>query len=260
MNVFVVGINQLVDVDIDSINKPYLPLVSGRLSNSSAQGLIAVCAVLSVSAGLLFGMVWSFGMLAILFLGTLYSCEPFRLKKRAFWAGLTIATCRGVLFNFAAYFGWLHVLGLENFSSKAGALHLTTAQIPGFQLLLFYSAFMFVFVLAIGVLKDLPDFEGDKLHRVISYAVRYGRKNAFLGSVALLISLYSVLLLANFNEWGMRRSYALLLPMGLSLFILAASTRIVKNHLESEFTRFYRIVWGLFYLGICSFAAYASAV
>lgn len=32
MNVAIVGINQLYDVDIDKVNKPYLPLASGELT------------------------------------------------------------------------------------------------------------------------------------------------------------------------------------------------------------------------------------
>lgn len=32
MNVAIVGINQLYDVEIDKVNKPYLPLASGELS------------------------------------------------------------------------------------------------------------------------------------------------------------------------------------------------------------------------------------
>jgi homogentisate phytyltransferase/homogentisate geranylgeranyltransferase len=32
MNVAIVGVNQLYDVEIDKVNKPYLPLASGELS------------------------------------------------------------------------------------------------------------------------------------------------------------------------------------------------------------------------------------
>lgn len=42
MNVAIVGINQLYDVDIDKVNKPYLPLASGELTMQ--QGVLAVCA------------------------------------------------------------------------------------------------------------------------------------------------------------------------------------------------------------------------
>merc|ERR1719271_837100 len=31
-NLFIVGINQIYDVDIDEVNKPYLPIAAGRLS------------------------------------------------------------------------------------------------------------------------------------------------------------------------------------------------------------------------------------
>jgi homogentisate phytyltransferase / homogentisate geranylgeranyltransferase len=32
MNIFVVGLNQIFSVEIDRINKPYLPIPSGKLS------------------------------------------------------------------------------------------------------------------------------------------------------------------------------------------------------------------------------------
>lgn len=36
MNVSIVGLNQLYDVEIDKINKPYLPLASGEMTQSQA--------------------------------------------------------------------------------------------------------------------------------------------------------------------------------------------------------------------------------
>ncbi|KAG5560972.1 hypothetical protein RHGRI_004107 [Rhododendron griersonianum] len=32
MNLYAVGLNQLTDVEIDKVNKPYLPLASGEIS------------------------------------------------------------------------------------------------------------------------------------------------------------------------------------------------------------------------------------
>ena len=34
MNVSIVGLNQLYDVEIDKVNKPYLPLASGEMTQS----------------------------------------------------------------------------------------------------------------------------------------------------------------------------------------------------------------------------------
>ena len=40
MNVAIVGVNQLYDVDIDKVNKPYLPLASGELTMQQGELLL----------------------------------------------------------------------------------------------------------------------------------------------------------------------------------------------------------------------------
>ena len=40
VNVYIVGLNQLYDVEIDKINKPYLPIASGELSKRSGWLLV----------------------------------------------------------------------------------------------------------------------------------------------------------------------------------------------------------------------------
>ena len=36
MNLYITGLNQVCDVEIDQVNKPYLPIASGVLSKSNA--------------------------------------------------------------------------------------------------------------------------------------------------------------------------------------------------------------------------------
>jgi hypothetical protein len=50
MNVAIVGINQLYDVDIDKVNKPYLPLASGELSMQQGELVASNRAVLAASS------------------------------------------------------------------------------------------------------------------------------------------------------------------------------------------------------------------
>ena len=50
MNVYITGLNQLTDVNIDKINKPTLPLASGDLS--MMEGVIIVLSCLAVSLGM----------------------------------------------------------------------------------------------------------------------------------------------------------------------------------------------------------------
>ena len=71
MNVYITGLNQLLDIEIDRINKPDLPLASGELS-PLAGSLLVGSAVL----------------------GTLYSAPPFRLKRFPLLASACIITVR----------------------------------------------------------------------------------------------------------------------------------------------------------------------
>ncbi len=42
MNICIVGLNQLYDVEIDRVNKPYLPLASGELSERQGRWVVGV--------------------------------------------------------------------------------------------------------------------------------------------------------------------------------------------------------------------------
>lgn len=94
-NGYIVGINQIYDVDIDTVNKPYLPVAAGELSPGLAWmlvlGLAATgIAIVSRNFGRFITCLYSLG----LGLGTVYSIPPFRLKQFAVPAFLIIATVR----------------------------------------------------------------------------------------------------------------------------------------------------------------------
>merc|ERR1719424_1507534 len=116
-NLFIVGINQIYDVEIDQINKPFLPVAAGRISPKMAWALVlgsgaaGLAVVKAVFSPLIFWL-YLFGTTV----GGLYSVPPFQLKRFPLAAGLTIATCRGFLLNFGASLpvealpsgGWTH--------------------------------------------------------------------------------------------------------------------------------------------------------
>ena len=81
MNLYITGLNQITDVDVDRINKPYLPMVSGALSY--ANGIVIIICSLLTSVLTSWGAEWP--LLLVLFgsflLGTMYSIPPFRLKR-----------------------------------------------------------------------------------------------------------------------------------------------------------------------------------
>lgn len=92
-NLFIVGINQIYDVGIDKVNKPFLPIAAGRLSPKAAwlivvgSGLAALGIVKAAFSPLIF-YLFCFGTT----IGGLYSVPPFQLKRFPLAAGMTIAT------------------------------------------------------------------------------------------------------------------------------------------------------------------------
>lgn len=92
-NLFIVGINQIYDVGIDKVNKPFLPVAAGRISPKAAwaivlgSGLAALGIVKAAFSPLIFAL-FLFGTT----IGGLYSVPPFQLKRFPLAAGITIAT------------------------------------------------------------------------------------------------------------------------------------------------------------------------
>ena len=88
MNLYITGLNQVTDIEIDRINKPYLPLASGKLSKTT--GIWIVLASLAMSLVNYKNMEWplQLTLLGSAFLGTIYSLPPFRLKRFPLLAAL----------------------------------------------------------------------------------------------------------------------------------------------------------------------------
>ena len=80
-NFFIVGINQIADVDIDKINKPYLPIAAGELSVKTAYFIIFTF----LSVGLILALYLSTYLFLIILtaaaIGWAYSMSPFYFKK-----------------------------------------------------------------------------------------------------------------------------------------------------------------------------------
>ena len=138
-NAYIVGINQIFDVKIDEINKPFLPIAAKQLGKKQAWALVMACFACGVSivktqfSSLIFGLY----MLGTT-LGTLYSIPPFHLKRFPLLAGGIIATVRGFLLNFGVYYAVREALGIS---------------FRWNPVVLFISSFMTVFASVIAITK-----------------------------------------------------------------------------------------------------------
>ena len=171
-NAYIVGINQITDVEIDRVNKPFLPVASGEMSKPAAWTTVAAAGALGplivrrFFSPLLFRLYlcgWG--------LGTMYSVPPFRTKKNPVLAALTIATVRGFLLNFGVYYAVKEAIGAP-FSWNARVA--------------FIARFMTVFASVIAVTKDLPDTEGDRMAKVDTFAIQVGVEKIAKGAVVVL--------------------------------------------------------------------------
>ncbi|MEO1231398.1 MAG: homogentisate phytyltransferase [Myxococcota bacterium] len=241
VNVYIVGLNQLTDVDIDRINKPGLPIPSGRLDPSEAARIVAVSGVLA--AGLAFAggnwLVFTIG--TVMVVGTLYSLEPFRLKRYPALAALSIVGSRGVIGNFGL---WLTFeVGLTGAS-----------RIPGH--LVAFVAFMLGFMTVISILKDVPDIEGDRLHEVRTFSVRFGPETILRVAVGILAIFYvGMMILGAAGAPGLHGRITVMVHAGL-LILLVTRARLVNPEEKASMTAFYMDIWKFYYL---EFGAYLLA-
>nr|GMD39695.1 homogentisate solanesyltransferase, chloroplastic [Ipomoea batatas] len=160
-----------------------MPIAAGDLSVQSAWILVIFFAVAGLFiVGMNFGsFICSLYALG-LFLGTIYSVPPFRMKRFPIFAFLIIATVRGFLLNYGVYYATRAALGLS-FEWSSPVAFITT--------------FVTLFALVIAITKDLPDVEGDRKFQISTFATKLGVRNiAFLGSGLLLVNYIGAVLAA----------------------------------------------------------------
>ncbi|XP_073006069.1 probable homogentisate phytyltransferase 2, chloroplastic [Typha latifolia] len=234
-NGYIVGINQIYDIGIDKVNKPYLPIAAGDLSVQSAWFLVLFFA----AAGLLI-VAWNFGSFITslyclgLFLGTIYSVPPFRLKRYPVAAFLIIATVRGFLLNFGVYYATRAALGLTFQWSSPVA---------------FITCFVTLFALVIAITKDLPDVEGDRKFEISTLATKLGVRNiALLGSGLLLANYFGAIAVAIYMPQAFRCNIMVPIHAFLAIGLVFQGWVLEQaNYSKEAISEFYRFIWNLFY-------------
>ena len=234
VNVFIVGINQLEDVDIDRVNKPYLPLAAGDMTRRQGQSIVAVAGVVPIALALTQGGFELAAVVAALAVGAAYSLPPLRLKRFPAAASLCISGVRSVVVNLGVYGHFAAAFG-------SGALDIPA---PIWALTLFVVPFSF----AIAILKDVPDIEGDRRYRVMTFSVRLGAGRVMQIGLAALASAY--LGMAVLGPLTIDAADPVVLVAGhlAALALLWRWSRETDVSDGASFTRFYMRVWKLFFL------------
>ncbi len=238
-NIYIVGLNQITDVEIDRINKPYLPLASGAFSMRTGYSIIIISVLISLIIAIYLGQYLLWTVLLSLALGTAYSLPPIRLKRFHFWAAFCIIAVRGLIVNLLLF---LH------FHAMINGQH----DIPIIIWLL--TATIFIYSIIIAWFKDIPDMEGDRRFHINTLTLRLGAKTVFNVGNGLVTAVYLLLITLPF-----------LLPLHVNIglfavahiFLLAllwwAKSKVELGNRASVF-KFYQFFWVLFFLEYITFA------
>jgi len=232
-NLYIVGLNQLTDIEIDRINKPNLPLASGALAVSTGRILVVSSGILALVLAVLAGPYLFFTVVTSMIIGTLYSLPPIRLKRFHFWAAACIFTVRGVVVN---VFMYLH------FHTGLGG---TTFLPPAIWLL---TGFVFALSLVIAWFKDMPDIVGDRQFQIMTLSLRLGPRRVFRLGLAVLALCYLGMVVAGIIGVPELSGPALIVTHLLLLFVAFWQARPVDVTRPEQVTRYYRFIWILFYI------------
>ncbi len=228
-NVFIVGLNQLIDKDLDKINKPYLPLASGALTDSRGIIIIITGLIISLVTSWMLSPVLGLLITVINLIGYLYSAPPVQLKRHHLPAALAITAVRGLLVNIGMF---LHF----KYMQTGQFTEITT---PVWIL----TSFVVAFSVAIAWFKDLPDTTGDQQFKYKTLAVLYNTTVVFrTGSTLIGVAyIYVIIWAVIANEWFLTWVHALAFLLFTGL-ILQTKT---ENH--TSIVRFYKLFWVFFF-------------
>lgn len=210
--------NQVADVEIDRISKPYRPLVKGLVSREEAMGIAWALAIFGIARAFTLGVLFGLLSSVILIFAVFYNLPP-RVKRFTWVGNLWLGVSRGLLPFLATWcvFGSLlspapYVLGI----------------------------FAFGWVFALNATKDFADIRADREFGIRTLPVRYGIEVA-----AKIMMLLSVMPFAFLG-------YALIFaPNFWPLLLTASLLPLVFYGLKFRGPTENSWGWVGFYAGIC---------
>jgi homogentisate phytyltransferase/homogentisate geranylgeranyltransferase len=230
-NIFIVGLNQIVDIKLDEINKPYLPLAAKILSLKNAYKIIYISLAISLGVSLATSVFLFLLITIILIIGVAYSVPPLQLKKHHLPAALAITIVRGFLVNIGMFLHFQDQLN-KNFIIPTYVWCLTI--------------FIMAFSVAIAWFKDLPDTDGDNQYHIKTLAVLYSKVTALYGGFSLVVAAYLFMLLWSYTATQYNTRFlgiahiALLVLFFLNLFFLQLKS-------QASIKKFYLRFWVFFF-------------
>ncbi len=239
-NIFIVGLNQIIDVELDKINKPTLPLAAGTMELQSAKKIIFTSLVLSIIIAFFTSYILGILIIVICFIGYAYSAPSIQLKKHHLPAAISITLVRGLLVNLGMYVHFrycIFAIGVTN-------------TLPAYLLPL--TVFIVAFSIAIAWFKDLPDTEGDAQFAFKTLSVLYSKKAALIGGSIIVVLAYLFCIGWSFVQ----EQNFLLIAHSILLVLFMINTLTIQLNNAKSIKHFYLRFWVLFFMEYIVFAVW----
>uniref|UniRef100_A0A061R0W1 Homogenitisate phytyltransferase n=1 Tax=Tetraselmis sp. GSL018 TaxID=582737 RepID=A0A061R0W1_9CHLO len=247
MNICIVGLNQVYDVEIDKVNKPYLPLASGEFDMATGVRIVAATGASALILSALSGSVPLLCTVAgSLALGVVYSVDLplMRWKQYPVLAAACVLSVRAVAVQVGFYLHMLLYSPPAIAPGEGAASLLSLLQGP----LGFTMGFMFLFSIVIALFKDIPDTKGDVQADVRTLSVRLGVRRVFWICIGLLELAYLGAALYGASRPVLWSKALVVAGHGLLGALLWRHARGVDLTCNRSITDCYMFVWRLFYL------------
>lgn len=231
-NVYIVGINQITDVDIDRINKPELPLAAGAITATTARLWVGGSAAVALVAGALAGRYLLAAIVVGLLVGSAYSLPPLRLKRFHVAAAASITSVRALAVNLLVYAHFHQVVaGQAAVPRHVWAL---TGMVLGLTI-------------AIAWFKDIPDAAGDAQHGIGTLVLRIGLRPVLAIGLLVLVACYASLIVA--GVVGLPGVDGAVLVAGHAVLLVALAAIVARTDTDDprSLKRFYSRIWLLFF-------------
>jgi homogentisate phytyltransferase/homogentisate geranylgeranyltransferase len=226
-NVFIVGVNQLVDVEIDKTNEKTLPLVTGELTWECGRKITGRTLVLAVTLAFFQSTLWGLTISSMCLIGIVYSVPPCRLKRFALPAALCIVLARALLATIGGVYTYSVAMGKS--VDEYMQYHLFT-----------FTGILIAFTTVIALMKDVPDIEGDEKEGVRSFSVVWGPLVVSNICFAILSGAYIIVMSRNLENKPTFFSHMYAL-VWLNLARQPGGTKAIAMH------NYFNIMWPLFY-------------
>ncbi len=194
-------INDYFDLEIDRINKPYRPLIAGKLSPSQAQLISMFEFTVGILLAAFIGSLAFFVAFTISFLLFFYS---YRLKRLPLIGNLTVSFSTGMAFVYGGI----------------AVNRIIETLIP--------AAFAFFYHFGREIIKDVQDLEGDTREKARTFPIVYGNRLSLI-LTTLNFSILTVLVFLPFVFGWYGIKYILVIMFGVYPVIFFSIWSIWRN-------------------------------